>query len=320
MTNPFVSVKTITYNHEKFIAQCIEGILMQETNFSFEYIIGEDCSTDRTMEIVQEYAAKFPNIIRVITDDKNVGAVENDNRTDRACRGKYVAFCEGDDFWTDPYKLQKEVDFLEANPEVGLVHTSFSYLNEGKRTKDVWKHKHIPQGDILDHLISGNYIATATVCMRNEYLKKIRIANQIKENQWRMGDYPLWIEVSAQTKIAFIPEDTMTYRVHPDSATHSLDWNGDYKFFESRYRIKKFYAEKYKRDNLIPLLDKMYHRELLKYAIFLKDEEMRNTCSKYFVNKGMGKELLYYLFAKFSFLDTLFEFIYTFKKRYQTLH
>lgn len=111
MDKPFVSVKTITYNHEKFIAQCIEGIMMQKTNFAFEYIIGEDCSTDSTMEIVQEYARRYPDVIRIITAEKNVGAVENDNRTDRACRGKYVAFCEGDDFWTDPYKLQKQVDF-----------------------------------------------------------------------------------------------------------------------------------------------------------------------------------------------------------------
>jgi len=320
MTAPFVSVKTITYNHEKFIAQCIEGILMQKTNFSFEYIIGEDCSTDNTMKIVQEYARQYPNIIKVITSEKNVGAMENDSRSDKSCLGKYVAFCEGDDFWTDPYKLQKQIDILEANPEIGMVHTSFSYLNGNKQIKDIWKHKHIPKGNVLDQLISGNHIATATVCMRNEYLQQIDIADKIKKYDWKMGDYPLWIEVAAIAQIAYIPQDTMTYREHADSLTHSLDWIGNYHFFESRYQIKRFYIEKYKRDHLNHLIDKMYHRELLKYAIFLKDEDMRKSCYKYFVNQGVGREVPYYLFSKFSLLDSLFEFIYTLKKRYQTLH
>lgn len=315
MDKPFVSVKTITYNHEKFIAQCIEGIMMQKTNFAFEYIIGEDCSTDSTMEIVQEYARRYPDVIRIITAEKNVGAVENDNRTDRACRGKYVAFCEGDDFWTDPYKLQKQVDFLEANPQYGMVHTSFSCINGDKLIENVWKDKKIPQGDVLDELISGNYIATATVCIRNEFLKKIRIANQIKENKWRMGDYPLWIEVAAQSKIAYMPDVTMTYRVHPDSATHSLDWNGDFKFFQSRYQIKRYYVEKYDRDKLLPFLDKRYHQELLKYAIFLKNRELRDLCLNYFKKESKGSQIPYLLFSKYSFLDPVFELAYSLKKK-----
>jgi len=319
MTTPFVSVKTITYNHEKFIAQCIEGIMMQKTNFLFEYIIGEDCSTDGTLKIVQEYAAKYPDVIRIMTDEKNVGAVENDNRTDRACRGKYVAFCEGDDFWTDPYKLQKQIDFLEANEQYGMVHSSFSCLNGDKLVENVWKNKKIPEGNVLDDLISGNYIATATVCIRNEFLQKIRIANQIKESKWRMGDYPLWIEVAAQSQIAYMPDVTMCYRVHPDSATHGLDWNGDFKFFQSRYQIKNFYAEKYDRKQLTPFLDKMYHRELLKYSIFLKDKELRKSCVEYFQTKGIGKEFPYLIFSKYSFLDSIFLFVYSFRKRVQTL-
>lgn len=318
MTTPFVSVKTITYNHEKFIAQCIEGIMMQKTNFSFEYIIGEDCSTDGTMKIVQEYAKKYPDVIRIITDEKNVGAIENDNRTDDACKGKYVAFCEGDDFWTDPHKLQKQIDFLEENKQYGMVHSSFSCLNGKKLAEDVWQNKKIPQGDVLDDLISGNCIATATVCIRNKFLQKIRIANQIKENKWRMGDYPLWIEVSAQSQIGYMPEDMMTYRVHPNSATHGLDWNGNYKFFQSRYQIKKYYVNKYDRKKLIPFLDKMYHRELLKYAIFLKDDELRKTCVTYFKTKGSSKELPYLLFSKYSFLDSVFGLIYSLRKRTQT--
>ena len=126
MTEPLVSVKMITYNHAPYIAQAIEGVLQQKTNFPFELVIGEDCSTDGTREIVFEYQEKYPDIIRVITSDKNVGMKKNGYRTTKACRGKYVAFCEGDDYWHHPDKLQKQVDYLESHPECGMVFTDFN--------------------------------------------------------------------------------------------------------------------------------------------------------------------------------------------------
>ena len=126
--NPLVSVKMITYNHEPYIAQAIDGVLMQETDFPIELIIGEDCSTDRTREIVLEYQKKHPDIIRVITSDKNVGMHKNAHRTEKACRGKYIAFCEGDDYWIDPLKLQHHVEFLKKNQDYGMVHTDASVL------------------------------------------------------------------------------------------------------------------------------------------------------------------------------------------------
>ncbi len=109
-SEPLVSVNTITFNHAPYIRTCIEGALMQKTNFPFEIVIGEDCSTDGTREIVFEYANNYPEKIRVITSDANVGAMENDKRTNFSCRGEYIAYCEGDDFWIDPLKLQKQYD------------------------------------------------------------------------------------------------------------------------------------------------------------------------------------------------------------------
>ena len=130
--NPLVSIRTSTYNHGPYIKQCIEGILMQKTNFAFEYIIGEDFSTDETREIVFDYARKYPNIIRVITAEYNVGSKANGRRCINACRGKYMALCEGDDYWTDPLKLQKQVDFLESHPEYTMCFHNACVLNETK--------------------------------------------------------------------------------------------------------------------------------------------------------------------------------------------
>ena len=128
---PLLSVIMITYNHEAYIAQAIEGVLMQETDFLIELIIGEDCSADRTREIVMEYQKRRPDLVRVFTSDVNVGMQRNGQRCFDAGRGKYIAICEGDDYWTDPRKLQKQVDFLEANAEYAMCSHAVKTVFEG---------------------------------------------------------------------------------------------------------------------------------------------------------------------------------------------
>lgn len=126
MNNPLVSVHMITYNHAPYIAEAIESVLMQKTNFAFELILGEDCSPDNTRQICQEYADKYPNIVKLLPADKNIGSVPNFMKTLKACKAKYVAICDGDDYWTDPNKLQIQTDFLENNPDyVACFHDGF---------------------------------------------------------------------------------------------------------------------------------------------------------------------------------------------------
>lgn len=126
---PLLSVVTITYNHEQYIAKCIEGVLMQKVNFPIEFIIAEDRSPDGTRAICEEYAEKYPDLLRLVTSEFNVGVVENEQRAFMAARGKYIATCEGDDYWTDPDKLQKQVDFLESHPEFSVCFHRFRRLH-----------------------------------------------------------------------------------------------------------------------------------------------------------------------------------------------
>jgi glycosyltransferase involved in cell wall biosynthesis len=114
--NPKVSVCMMTYNHERFIAQAIESVLEQKTSFDLELVIGEDCSTDGTRKIVAEYARKYPEKIKAMFRETNLGMTANGIQTLRECRGRYIALLEGDDYWTDPLKLQKQVDFLDVHP------------------------------------------------------------------------------------------------------------------------------------------------------------------------------------------------------------
>ena len=136
-SNILVSVSMITYNHEAFIAEAIEGVVMQKTTFPFELVIGEDCSTDNTRAICIEYQKKYPDIIRLRLPEKNQGMMLNWINNIESGHGKYIALCDGDDYWTDPYKLQKQVDFMEVNPDFALCSHSVYTLMCGQLDENI---------------------------------------------------------------------------------------------------------------------------------------------------------------------------------------
>ncbi|MFC1761264.1 glycosyltransferase [Planctomycetota bacterium] len=248
---PLVSVKMITYNHEPYIAQAIEGVLMQKTDFPIELVIGEDCSTDRTREIVFDYQKKHLDIIRVITPDKNVGANKNNKITIKACRGKYMAFCEGDDYWHHPKKLQMQVDYLEDHPEVGLVHsdvdrynveTGVRMLSYHKKRRLLYKHKKILNGMIVNEYI----VETCTAVVRKEMYDEIRRTCVYEfSEKFLMGDVQTWMEIAYRSKVKYIDESLATRNLLPESACHSKDIDKRIRFSRSARAVALHYADKY---------------------------------------------------------------------------
>lgn len=133
-----VSVMVLTYGHEKYIAQCLDSILMQKTQFDFEVIVGEDASPDNTRKILMEYERKYPNRFQMLYHKTNVGAKINMQDCFTLCHGKYIAFCEGDDFWLDENKLQIQIDFLEAHPEASAVYHEVVIVDKnGKKNESL---------------------------------------------------------------------------------------------------------------------------------------------------------------------------------------
>ena len=184
-----VSIAMITYNHEGFISQAIEGVLMQQTSFPFELIIGEDCSTDNTRQICIEYREKYPEIIRLLLPEKNLGAWDNMENVLNVCRGKYISFCEGDDYWTDPLKLQKQIDFLESHPDYSLCAGRFKTLYEGgSELSDDWLVKVMkrhPDGMTvtLDDFLYPYKLLTLTICLRTECIRDLsKFGSHIKDD------------------------------------------------------------------------------------------------------------------------------------------
>jgi glycosyltransferase involved in cell wall biosynthesis len=273
--NPLVSAKMLTYNHEPYIAQAIEGVVKQETEYPFELIIGEDCSTDGTMEIVLEYQKKYPNIIRVITSDKNVGMKKNSARVTKACRGKYIAFCEGDDYWTDIYKIQKQLDLLENSQDCVMVHGGGGELiqNSGKFYSSARVGgKQIPSGCIYEQLLVNNFILTLTIVVRKStYLNTIRKLDLFNKT-WRMADYPTSLDIAKHHKIHYINEPLGVYRRLPDSASNSTDIHRRFLFEKNSFEIRFYFIEKYgATPRTIATIKKKYNEIISKYAFYLND-------------------------------------------------
>ena len=206
-----LSVAMITYNHERFIAQAIDSVLMQQVNFDYEIVIGEDCSTDATRDIVAGYQRKYPDKIRLLPPKTNMGGNKNLSQTLHACLGEYVALLEGDDYWISPYKLQKQVDFLDRNPDFALCFHNVMVVDELQgRTPRNHCCADQPEVSTFEDILSKNFIATlSTVFRRNSFAAFPQWVYQLK-----MGDWPLHTLVAQHGKIKYLNEVMGVYRVH----------------------------------------------------------------------------------------------------------
>ena len=254
---PLVSVRCITYNHEPYIAQALDGFLMQKTNFPFEVIVHDDAGPDKTADIIREYEAKFPKIIKPIYETENQYSKHDGSLgriVDAACKGKYIALCEGDDYWIDENKLQMQVEFLENNPDYGMCYTQAKVFNQSKleMKKNISGCDYECYGDLF---VIQNPIPTLTTCFRNELYFRYRGEIVTEGRGWLMGDYPMWLWFAKNSKIKFISKITAVYRFLDESASHSHDVNKMKKFEKSVYDIKTFYAQKYGDFNLLRQCD-----------------------------------------------------------------
>lgn len=205
---PKVSVVTITYNHEAFIRQTLDSFLMQQTDFPFEIVVADDCSTDKTQDIIREYAKARPDIIKPILRKKNIGAVPNSTASLQAAQGKYIALCEGDDYWTDPQKLQIQADFLDKHPGHGLCFHPAKVIFENNEEKS-FTHPDISEKATFTTtgLVQRNYIHTSSVMYRRQNYD--RIPQNILPLDWYLHLYH-----AKFGKIGFIERPMSAYRRH----------------------------------------------------------------------------------------------------------
>lgn len=287
---PLVAIRCITYNHEHYISDALDGFVMQKTNFPFVAIIHDDASTDKTAEIIRKYAEKYPNIIIPIYESENQYSKRDGSLTrimNNACLAvepKYIAFCEGDDYWTDPLKLQKQVDFLESNPDYSASTTNFISYDEQKKL--IYTIGGIQYASLHDMLWRDLQFATATIVLRYDILLDYYAEIHPENKNWLMGDKPLMFYLGYRGKVKNISDCTTVYRIIEESASHSA--NIDLQLIRARNTIDiyRYFAEKYlKKDN--SLINKIEGGYLYRaYCIYRKS----NTP----LSKNIKKQILQY--------------------------
>jgi glycosyltransferase involved in cell wall biosynthesis len=264
---PRVSVVMTTYDHAQYIAQAIESVVQQKTDFPFEILIGEDCSSDGTREICQRFAERHPDRIRLFLSGHNLGAQENFRRIYDACRGEYIAVCEGDDYWCNQNKLQMQVTALDEHLGwSGCFHTA-RVVDETPGITDSFLPLTVPPGVVsLEQLASENNIATCSVV----YRRKIVPALPEWFRSLALGDWPLNLMYAVHGPFGYIEEDMSVYRRHRGGMWSTLNQVTAMDHSLRAHFAVEAHCEELARTTLIA-----GRREFLRRCIHLNAQELR---------------------------------------------
>lgn len=218
---PTVTVLVMTYDHARFIARALDGALMQKTDFDYEILVSEDCSTDGTREIVLDYQRLHPERIRPLLSERNLHSNEVVVRGWRAARGRYIALLDGDDYWTSPHKLSRQVELLESRPECSMCFHNARVLEEATGgASRLWTPAGQPQTSTMREMWMGNFIATCSVMYRAGVVPEIP--------DWYVPlfpitDWPLHLLHAERGPIGYVDEVMGVYRHHAGGLYSSLD-------------------------------------------------------------------------------------------------
>ena len=225
INNPDIVVAMLAYNHSKYIVKAIDSVLLQETSFTYKIIIAEDCSTDSTRKIILNYQRKFPDKFKLILQNKNVGASQNNLDLLKNMDGKYIAALECDDYWIDPLKLQKQVEFLDKNKEYSMVFTPAFRKYESSNKSNVVRNRYFNYNSddfLLENILmlGGGFYPTCSAMFLNKIFDVNNSMEYLKIHS--TGDYPIAILAAIKGKIGYIDDVTSVYRVQDNSVSNKL--------------------------------------------------------------------------------------------------
>lgn len=249
---PLVAIHCLVYNHEPYLRDCFEGFVMQQTSFPFVVIVHDDASTDNSAAIIREYETKYPHIFMPIYEESNVYSVggfdalsQIMNQAIDTYGAKYIALCEGDDYWTDPNKLQKQVDILEIHSNYTMCYTNYVTVDHHNNPIS-WTNKDIniarsKTGDILPELLKGNFVQTCTILYRCDVCKDSEFLARL--------DYEYALQNAINGECVFLNDITACYRIQPNSAVHTMNEKLKQISIDiwSRYVCRYLNRQRYKR-------------------------------------------------------------------------
>lgn len=278
--NLMLSIYVATYNHEKYIVQALDSILMQETEYSYEILVGEDCSTDHTRAVLKEYEKRHPGKLKVFYREHNMNKEMPNNGLDlrNRCRGKYVIALEGDDYWVDSKKIDRQIRFLEENPQYLAVAHRCVVVDQNSEEKNEnypeCKQREYTFKHYASEIMPGQL---TTVMYRNPNTRQLD--QSIIQKKMKPGDRATYFWLLTNGKVYCFPEVMSAYRHITDHGS-SFSANYTYKFEDSDYLYYNLleYARKHKNFEAEKYAEFLYFRNLL-YSMRLKQcsvTQMRN--------------------------------------------
>lgn len=268
-----VSIFCETYNHRAYVKDALEGFLMQKTNFEFEVLIHDDASTDGTQDVIREYASKYPHIIKPIYQIENQYSkgisIWSKIQYPRA-EGKYIAICEGDDYWTDPLKLQKQIDFLEESPDYIMVFTNAIIHYQDDSREDIVMNN-IPESTVDPYRLYTEWwsIPTASFCVRRQLFEFSKYKKSVSLKKVPFGDLQIAICAGLMGKIHFIDEPSVVYRILKTGAANYL-FSHQLEHLYGRIRVAKIFGKSYlasERHKLVSYLIPFIKNNNYKYLL-----------------------------------------------------
>lgn len=241
---PLVSILCLSFNQAHYIHQCLDGFVMQKTAFPFEAIIHDDASKDGTAEIIQEYAENYPQIIKPIFEKENqytkIGFSGIGELMSEKAQGKYIAFCEGDDYWIDPYKLQKQVNYMEMHPECVMCYSKAQKFNQNISCIIS------EYGDLssFDKQLFHDNIPTLTMLFRKTIYTQY-LNEDFPRTEWMMEDMPLCMYLYKHGQVHFMKDVMGVYRVLENSASHFGNVEKAFLFMDNSFKVRLFMLDKY---------------------------------------------------------------------------
>jgi len=270
--NPLVSVIIPSYNRVNTVSQTIDSILNQKCNFDFEIVIGDDCSSDNSRDILLLYQQKHSRIIKLLFQEENIGLGSNWAICGQHCRGKYVTNCDNDDYWHNNQKLQIQVDYMETHLECGLLHTDYdelnvennkiihSYISKSKKT--------VLQGYRQKEIFNGELqINSPSVCFRKELFDKFVPVDKYIELSFPIEDWPTWLILANYAEVHYLPISTVTYRVGHVSLSNLESYDNVLRKFTKEKIMYKFLCDLFPNDLLY--VEKKYDNHVNKILLNL---------------------------------------------------
>jgi len=306
MDKPLFSVVITAYNQEEYIVQALDSIIDQKHNYPYEIIAADDFSTDNTRQVLLEYKEKYPDIIKLLLNETNIGLIENYFNALGYCSGKYIMQLADDDYWL-PGTVTLQIPFMEEHPDVGMCYGRMQYwYEEEKKFGEIAGSETVT----VSELMKSNDIPANAICIRNELVKNyIQEINPV-EKKWYCEDYPMWFWVAYNSKIHFMDTLIAIYRIRKESIAHTQNKEKELMIYSHLIDIRKFYSNLY---NIQLFIDdiKLITKKIIKtkkclsYKEYLQYRELLLLSEKKWYIRSIIKTLLnksYFNFKLFSFI------------------